>query len=1125
MNKHEPLAEPLTIRELEILALLVENKTNQEIADILHLALSSVKWYAGEIYGKLGVENRRQAVKKATELGLLDKPGQEPQKPAYPSGIVTFLFTDIEGSTPLWEQMPEAMQVAIVQHHTILRQSIESNGGQAFQVIGDGFQAAFRLASDGLCAALAAQRALRDAHWGPTGPLNVRMGLHTGPAELDSHGDATYQVSHTLNRVARVMSAGYGGQVLLSQEAADLVERELSEGVSLKDLGEHHLKGMERAEHLYQAVVADLQQEFPPLPTAVQNPNNLPQELTSFIGREDEILRLVKDIQERKTRLVTLTGSGGTGKTRLSLKVAEKLLEAFPAGVWLVELAPLSDPQMVIPTVAQVLGVHDLPRMPLIDTLCSYLKNKRALLILDNCEHLLDACAALAETLLRTCSEVYLLASSREILNVPGEAPLRVPSLLVPDGNMLPPVAQLGQFESVRLFVERAAQVSAGFTLDESNAQAVVTVCRRLDGIPLAIELAASRVRVMQVGQIAARLDNVFRLLMGGARTVMPRQQTLKATIDWSYNLLSQREKTALQRLSIFSGGWTLEAADQIIPDFLADTACGEERIEPEGLLDLLASLVDKSLVMLSEGESQEPGGGFEPRYRMLETIRQYARDRMLEAAGSGGEPEACDSEAVRDRHLAYYLALSEEAEQRFRTKDQVFWLERMATELDNMRLALEWALGGHLVEGMRLASALKWFWSITSRYVEGNTWFDRLLTLEEESRGTIPLEVGVQDNCHLLAWVRCVNALAMNRDYNPRKLTRGKIVEMLELGIDLCRKMGNTASRELFWVLLYRGIREPEYDNAYMNEALQIAREKHYRYEEAEVLYHLWIECLMVATDFRRGATFLEPSLAICRELQDVDGIATRLIHSIFLAELAGDKNQVNARYLEAIRCYRLENNTRMIHIWAPVFLRFSQDHQSIEQAERALEYFIEMQDYPSVLMSYEYLLHTEWSNGNMVHAAQLAEKALVVQASVPLTSTMSSVSIFIYLSKLCLSQGDLVTTRQNLLKIGPSIQQYIPRNLDIRINFLDTLCAYFVRTGDFQRAVQGFGAIDSLYQEHKNLFFPRDHVEHEGGIQTARLALGEEDFRGAWETGRAMDFRQAFDALLEALLTTGQT
>ena len=627
---------------------------------------------------------------------------------SFPYGTVTFLFTDIEGSTPLWERLPDEMQAAVAQYRAILRQAIEANDGQEFQIFGDSFQAAFRLASDGLFAALAAQRALGDAHWGPTGPLKVRMGLHTGPAVIDPSGEAPYAVSHMLNRSARVMSAGYGGQILLSQESADLVERELPPGVSLRDLGQHQLKGMARPEHLYQVVVADLPQAFPPLTTGITRPNNLPANLTSFIGREQEIIEVCQRV--RNSRLVTLTGAGGTGKTRLALRVAEEMLEGFPDGIWFVELAPVTDPELIGQTVAYTLGLQNTTESSYQALLDSYLRSRRLLLILDNCEHLLEACARLAHHLLQYCPQLTLLATSQQTLGVSGEIAYYVPSLVALDPSDRVSPEELAQTESVRLFTERAAAVLPGVKLSDETLLAAARICRRLDGIPLAIELAAARVKVLSVEQIAARLDDRFRLLTGGSRADLPRHQTLRASIDWSYNLLPEPQRLLLQRLSVFAGGWTLLAAE---------ATCSGEGLEGWEILDPLTGLVEKSLVVADHQS------GAEARYHMLETIRQYAQERM-EALGQGN--------AARDRHLAYFLSLAESYEPLLRTPQIYELLERLDLELDNLRGALSWALSKNERTGaeqaLRILSSLFYYWLIRVLLFEEDGWMQRAFKL-----------------------------------------------------------------------------------------------------------------------------------------------------------------------------------------------------------------------------------------------------------------------------------------------------------------------------------------------------------------------------------------------------------
>ena len=453
--------------------------------------------------------------------------------------------------------MAEALQI----HNAALRQAIEANGGAVFKTVGDGFQAAFATAPQALKAAIDGQKALQIAPWNELGPLVVRMGLHTGEAALDPAGDE-YAVSHAKNRIGRIHSVARGGQILLSQETADLVVRTLLEGVSLKDLGEHTLKGMLYPEHLYQVNAPGLQADFPPLASESRPSHNLPLELTAFIGREKEIAQVQLLLHQH--RLVTLTGSGGVGKTRLSIQVAGEMLTEFPQGIWYVELAPISDPDLVSHSVAAVLGLREEPNRPIIETLCHFLSNRELLLVLDNCEHLLAACAQLADALLRNAPKLRILISSREALGIAGEHPFRVPSLSLPDPKQMPPLEALQRYEAVQLFTERAGAVLPSFQVTAHNARAVAQICQRLDGIPLALELAAARLNMLTAEQLDSRLDHAFRLLTGGSRTALPRQQTLRAAIDWSYKLLSTSEQVLLRRLAVFAGGSTLEAAEAV---------------------------------------------------------------------------------------------------------------------------------------------------------------------------------------------------------------------------------------------------------------------------------------------------------------------------------------------------------------------------------------------------------------------------------------------------------------------------------------------------------------------------------------------------------------------------------
>ncbi len=617
---------------------------------------------------------------------------------------LAFLFTDIEGSTRLWEAQPDEMQVALACHDERLRAVIASHDGQVFKTIGDAFCVIFPTPLAAIQAALEAQRELTAKLCGSL-ELRVRMAVHSGTAE---NRDGDY-FGQTLNRVARLLAAGHGGQVLVSQVAFEQVKDQLPAGVGLLDLGERRLKDLARPDHIYQLTAQGLRDDFPALRTLEAFRHNLPTQLTSFVGRAREL----KELQNRLSgqRLVTLIGPGGTGKTRLSIQAATEMLDHFTDGAWLVELSPVTEPAQVIRSTALTFGLRESEDRPLLQVLNDYLYGKNLLLILDNCEHVIDACATLADALLEANPQLHLLVSSREALGLTGENIFRVPSLETPDPYHLPAWEQFSNCEAVRLFVERAASAQPEFELTPNNGPAVAQICQRLDGIPLAIELAAARVKVLSVEQIAARLDDRFRLLTGGSRTALPRQQTLRALIDWSYDLLNEAERVLFRRLAVFSGGWTLDGAETIC----SGSINGRELTDWE-VLDLLTGLVNKSLVLteLRSGET---------RYRMLETIRQYTRDRLLES----GESTAC-----RDRHLQYFLNIAEQLEGGLWGAQQLEVLKRLDRENDNLRAAMEWSLaeesGPDISAGLRIACTLPPYWGIRGLWTECNEWFNKFL-------------------------------------------------------------------------------------------------------------------------------------------------------------------------------------------------------------------------------------------------------------------------------------------------------------------------------------------------------------------------------------------------------------
>jgi predicted ATPase/class 3 adenylate cyclase len=581
------------------------------------------------------------------------------------TGTVTFLLTDIEGSTRLWEVVPEAMEVALERHNRLLTGVIEDHGGVVVTSRGEGdsFFAVFPGAVSAVEAAGACQLRLAGEGWPAGAVLRVRMGLHTGEARVRGSGP----VDHApINRCARVKAAGYGGQVLVTKATRDLVDGRLGGGFGLKRLGEFRLRDLSQPELIYQLTHADLPAGFPPIRTVAERPGNLPLPVSSFIGRERDLEQIAAALG--RARVVTLTGAGGVGKTRLALQAAAQVAQRFADGAWLAELAPLRDVAGVDDAVAAVFSLTSRAGQDARELLAEFLHAKQLLLVLDNCEHLLEGAAALTRALVRSCEQLVILATSREGLGIEGERLLPVPPLGVPEADA--GLVAITAAESVQLFTERAAAARPGFQVTGQNAAAVAAVVRRLDGIALAVELAAARVGAMTPPELARRLERSFAVLAAGRRGAGARHQTLRATIDWSFQLLTEPEQVLLARLAVFAGGATLEAAEAV---------CGGEGIDLDAVFELLAGLVARSLVVAEEHGPQS-------RYRLLETIRQYGEER-LEAAGQGGQ--------WRARHASYYADfLGHVRDHGHDSQDGVFWAVRLGAEQDNLLAAWSWAIG-----------------------------------------------------------------------------------------------------------------------------------------------------------------------------------------------------------------------------------------------------------------------------------------------------------------------------------------------------------------------------------------------------------------------------------------------
>ena len=614
----------------------------------------------------------------------------------FPNGTVTFAFTDIEGSTPRWERGRDAMQAAVRRHDELVRAALEGHGGYVFKTIGDAFCAAFSRAQDAVAAALAAQCRLAGEDFSAVDGLRVRVAIHTGTTD-ERDGD---YFGPAVNRVARLLAIGHGGQVLVSGVTADLVQDALPAYASLRDLGEHRLKDLTRPERIFQLVAPDLAPEFPTLRSLDALPNNLPGALTSFVGREAEVAEITALLEEH--RLVTLTGSGGVGKTRAALQIAANLLDGFGDGVWLIELAPISSGEHVASTVALAVGFTLPASSDPAESLVRALRNKHALLVFDNCEHLVEPVARVIAAILRDCPTMKILATSRQGLEIGGEETYRLPSLDVPTQSVASRLNahDAGECAAVALFVDRARSVDQRFALTDENAPTIGEICRRLDGIPLAIELAAARVRILNPRQLRERLDERFRVLTGGSRDTLPRQQTLRALIDWSHDLLDDRERTLFRRLGIFVNGFTLDAAVSV--------GSGEELDELD-VFDVLASLVAKSLVLA------EPAGDA-LRYRLLESTRVYAREKL--AAASENDASAC-------RHLRYLHDRFAGERERYEATAQRAELDAaLSGELEDVRAALSGATSAADKRlGAELLAALGTAWLELGLENEGLAW------------------------------------------------------------------------------------------------------------------------------------------------------------------------------------------------------------------------------------------------------------------------------------------------------------------------------------------------------------------------------------------------------------------
>jgi predicted ATPase/DNA-binding CsgD family transcriptional regulator len=776
--------------------------------------------------------------------------------PALPTGTITFLFTDIEGSTHLLRELRTEYATVLADYRRLLASAVQARGGLEVDAPGDAVFFAIPRATDAVAAAIAAQRAIHAHAWPGGAAIRVRIGLHTGEPLAAETG----YVGMDVHRAARICSAAHGGQILLSQATWALVADDLPDGVTLLDLGEWRLKDLPHLERLYQAVVPDLPAKFPPLRTLDSFPNNLPRELTSFVGRQCEMAE-IKALLE-SALLLTLTGAGGSGKTRLALHVAADVVDQYPDGVWWVELASLSEPAFVPQAVATALGIREHRGRSVTDVLCEHIGQRTLLLVLDNAEHLLLACATLVDSLLRHCGGLRVLATSREALGVEGEQSYPVPPLAVPAPGMLLAVGTLAQSEAVCLFVDRATAARPGFALNEQNAAAVLEICRRVEGIPLAIELAAARIKALSVPQIAQRLGDQFSLLTGGVRTGLPRHQTLRAAMDWSYDLLTDRERDLFRRLAVFTGGFGLEAAEAI---------CAGTGLEPPAILDLLTRLVEKSLVFVETRDAEH-------RYRLLEPVHQYALTRSQQND---------EASAIAIRHRDFYLALAEQGHCGLASVDRAAWRARIELDHENIRAALRRSIDtGDPEQAARLGAAMARFWVSRGFLHEGRTRLGELRRHEAQmSAGTrarlltgvglLAFEIGDHEQAEVAR-----QALAIFRALRDRE------------ELEVCARL-------LGMVEVERGNYGPA--AALLEEAGSLARERGDVEAEGEALRQRGYLAAKQG-DYSRAAQDLERSLAVARRSGRRRSIGLALGHLAQTYHYRGASDQAIVMLREAL-------------------------------------------------------------------------------------------------------------------------------------------------------------------------------------------------------------------------------
>jgi predicted ATPase/class 3 adenylate cyclase len=830
---------------------------------------------------------------------------------ALPTGTVTFFFSDIEGSTRLIQRLGEGYPQVLLAHHTVLREALAANGGHELRTEGDSFFIVFDSALQACAGAAAAQKALQSHQWPEHGEVRVRIGLHTGEATLVGNEYLGLDV----HRAARVAAAGHGGQVLLSETTRALVDHALPPGLTLKDLGVHRLKDLAQPERLFQLTIEGLPDNFPPLKTLEATPNNLPTQLTSFIGRDDQV-RAAKQLLSR-SRLLTLTGPGGTGKTRLSLEIAANVLDQFPDGVYFVPLSAIHDPELVPSAIAQALTISITGSRRPIDALLDHLRERRTLLVLDNFEQVLDA-APIATQLLEGSAGLRVLVSSRTVLRVSGEQEFPVPPLGLPDLKALPGLAALSQYEAVRLFIERAVAVKPDFQATNENAPAIAGICERVDGLPLAIELAAARVKLFSPQALLTRLEKSLSALGSGTRDAPARQQTLRGAILWSYDMLDADDRRLLARFSVFARGGNLEQAEQV---------CGPAEDVGGDIVDSLDQLADQSLLRRLPDFD-------EPRFLMLQTIRDFAMERLEESG---------EAHRIRDRHLEAFIALAQQAQPHLFGPRRKEWLDRVEEDHDNFRAALDWTVAsGDARRAMELSTGMWRFWQMRGHLYEGRRRMaevlampagrefakERLQALEAAGglaywQADMDTAQGFYDECLQLTRPLGDDSALANALYNaafPRLVNRSAIHEadaLLAEALPLFRKLGDDSGiARCLWALGNARYFSHDYVAArpLLEEAEALNRKLDDQFGLGWTMHTLGLVALNLS-DLERARRAWSEAIRLFEAAGDVPGLVLELDNMSVLSRMDGEPMRA-ARLAAASSTYQATSGTGLAHL-----------------------------------------------------------------------------------------------------------------------------------------------------------------------------------------------------------------